>query len=191
MIVLPTAYLAPISWYKALLSGGEVQIEVMESFPKQTYRNRCIIAGPNGVQTLSVPVVKCEHKQLTRDVKICYQTKWQHQHRQAIVSAYRNTPFFDYYQDFFWPLYEKEYTYLLDLNTDCYEVVEKLITNMGTLNIPISPTKEYQGKSIEHYFEGHCKSYYQIFADRQGFKDNLSIVDLLFNIGHEALLYIQ
>lgn len=189
MRTLPTAYLAPISWYRALLKGS-AQIEVWESFPKQTLRNRCRIAGPNGVQTLSVPVCKCEHKQYTRDVQINYAEDWPHRHWQALVSAYGNTPFFAYYRDFLQPLYEKRFRYLIDLNTSLHHTICTLLYNLAP--VPTVPyTTEWQQADLDSAFLSDTeRHYYQIFADRQGFQENLSVVDLLFNMGNEALLYL-
>ena len=190
-MILPTGYLAPIAYYKALLQATDMaEIEQWESFHKQTYRNRCCIAGTNGVQTLSIPVGKCESKQYTRDVRITYQTKWQHQHWMALVSAYKHTPYFLYYEDLFRPFYEQQYAYLIDYNEALNDLVLRLL---GKPN-KVERTADWQGKDLEscwQYPKGITgKKYYQLFADKQGFTDNLSIVDLLFNMGNEAILYL-
>ncbi len=190
-MVLPTGYMAPIAYYNVLLHTKDaVAIEQWESFPKQTYRNRCCIAGTNGIQTLSIPVGKCESKQYTRDVRITYQTKWQHQHWMALVSAYKHTPYFLYYEDLFRPFYEQQYTYLLDYN----EALNDLILRLLGKPTKTERTTDWQGKDLEacwQYPTGETgKQYYQLFADKQGFTDNLSIVDLLFNLGNEAILYL-
>lgn len=190
-MTVPTAYLAPVSWYRAVLCEP-CEVEVWESFPKQTLRNRCRIAGPNGVQTLTVPVQKCERKQYTRDVKIAWQTDWRHRHRQALQSAYRSTPYFDYYADFFQPVYEQRFTFLTDLNEALHDVVMRLLTAGSEVHpAPLSKTKEWQATDCDKAFTGAgTQPYYQLFADRQGFQENLSIADLLFNTGPEALLYL-
>ena len=108
MVILPTTYWGPEEWYRMLLQADDAEVEVMESFVKQTYRNRCTILSPDGPLTLSVPVNEVESKQYTRDVEISYQSKWQHQHWMAIMSAYKHTPYFDYYQEYFRPFYERE-----------------------------------------------------------------------------------
>ena len=188
-MIFPTAYLAPVSWYKAYLSEPCMtnEIELYESFPKQTLRNLCCIAGPNGVQTLTVPVQKCEHKQLTKDVRVSYQSKWQHQHWQALVSAYRNTPYFDYYEDFFRPLYEKRFEYLIELNEQMHCIICELLG----VSFPIRYTTDWHADA-NRYQQNQSDStpYYQIFSDTQGFQRDLSIVDLLFNMGQEAPLYL-
>ncbi len=216
-LILPTAYLGPISYYRALLNPLPAYgMEAWESFPKQTLRNRCRITGANGVQTLSIPVCKSESKQFTKDVQISYQTAWQHQHWNALRSAYEHTPFFAYYADYFHPFYEQRYTYLLDFNMGLHEVVLSLLRNQAPLLPPPQGgrcpdktlsicergwkglTETWSGdKQLDRYFEGDAingvsiREYHQIFADKHGFQDNLSIVDLLFNMGNEALDYVQ
>ena len=185
-MILPTAYLAPISWYSLFLHN-DCQIEVMESYEKQTMRNRCVIVDANGTQQLSVPVKKSEHKQLTRDVEISYQTNWQHIHLEALKSAYKNTPFYDYYIDFLLPHYTRQYTYLIDLNISLHQTVMELLRQTR----PLILTSDWQGcRNLNDSFEDNVQPYYQIFADKNGFKNNLSIVDLLFNMGNEAILYL-
>lgn len=187
-MVVPTAYLAPISYYSAVLrADSTLEVEQWESFPKQTYRNRCMIAGTNGVQMLSIPVGKCERKQYTRDVKITYQDKWQHRHWMALVSAYQHTPYFAYYEDLFRPFYEQRYEYLMDYNEALHDVVMRLL---GREQVKMTRTKDWAQEELEQYWEGATKPYYQIFADRHGFENNLSIVDVLFNMGPEAILYL-
>lgn len=194
-MTLPTAYLAPISWYQAYLSE-QAEIEIFESFPKRTLRNRCLIVGTNGVQTLTVPVERADSKQLTKDVKIAYQTRWQHQHLNALISAYRHTPFFDYLFDLFEPAYLTHFTYLIDLNEALHTTVMKCLTLNLSLNEQYHYTTEWRGLSnIDRVFEQgsggndnrRAPAYYQIFADRHGFQPNLSIIDLLFNEGTEAV----
>ena len=123
-MTLPIAYMAPKDWYKAYLADPQaIEIEGLESFEKQTFRNRCLISTPDGPLTLSVPVKKVEHKQLTRDIEISYQSHWQHQHWISLVSAYRHTPFFDYYADFFRPFFERETKWLWDFNSQIHETI--------------------------------------------------------------------
>ena len=185
-MILPTAYLPPLSWQQHFFRE-DVEIEIFESFAKQTIRNRCYIAGPNGVQILSVPVEKCERKQLTKDVKIAYRSKWQHQHWQALMSTYKNTPFFDYYQDYFIEIYNKHFEFLIDLN----EELQMLINRLSGCDKQIKYTENWKALNIDDFSAGFsAKPYYQVFADRQGFRKDLSIVDLLFNMGPETTLYL-
>ena len=155
VLILPTTYLGSVDWYRAYLQAPQaVRIEVMESFPKQTYRNRCTITTPDGPLTLSVPVKKSEHKQLTRDVEISYQTRWQHQHWISLVSAYRRTPYFDYFEDYFRPFYERETKYLVDLNDGLHEVIMQLLNRSMTplAGYTLQPTTDWMGQNLEPCF---------------------------------------
>ena len=179
MIILPTTYLGSVDWYKQYLSHlTAAKIEVMESFPKQTYRNRCTITTPDGLLTLSVPVKRADSKQLTRDVEISYQQRWQHQHWIALMSAYKRTPYFDYYADFFRPFYEKETKYLVDLNEGLHDVIVRLMTNNvamgnGQWAIGENRTSDWQGLDLEPCFG-----------------NGRSIIDMLFEYGPETVIKI-
>ena len=178
-MVLPTTYLGSVEWYRRFLANpSAVQIEAMESFPKQTYRNRCTITTPDGPLTLSVPVKRADSKQLTRDVEISYQQKWQHQHWIALVSAYKRTPYFDYYADFFRPFYERETKFLVDLNEGLHETIIRLMANdvaIGNWQLAIGKnrTSDWQGLDLEPCFG-----------------DGQSILDMLFEYGPETVIKI-
>ena len=179
MIILPTTYLGSVEWYRRFLANpSAVQIEVMESFPKQTYRNRSTITTPDGLLTLSVPVKRADSKQLTRDVEISYQQKWQHQHWIALMSAYKRTPYFDYYADFFRPFYEKETKFLVDFNGGLHETIIRLMANdvaIGNWQLAIGKnrTSDWQGLDLEPCFG-----------------DGQSILDLLFEYGPGTMIKI-
>ena len=177
-MILPTTYMGSVEWYRQFLANpSAVQIEVMESFPKQTYRNRCTITTPDGALTLSVPVKRADSKQLTRDVEISYQQRWQHQHWIALVSAYKRTPYFDYYADFFRPFYEKETKFLVDLNEGLHEVIVRLLANKAMGNrqwaIGENKTTDWQGLDLEPCFG-----------------NGQSILDMLFEYGPETVIKI-
>ena len=184
-MILPTTYLGSVEWYRQFMANpSEVSIEVMESFPKQTYRNRCTITVPgNGHRvseigdrlTLSVPVKRADSKQLTRDVEISYQQRWQHQHWIALMSAYKRTPYFDYYADFFRPFYEKETKFLVDLNEGLHEVIVRLMANQGTKSQEqrLITTTDWQGLDLEPCFG-----------------NGPSILDMLFEYGPETIMKI-
>ena len=167
--------MAPREWYRAYLRNPEaVEIEAMESFEKQTYRNRCLITTPDGPLTLSVPVKKVEHKQLTRDIEISYQSRWQHQHWVSLTSAYRHTPYFDYYADFLRPFYERETKWLWDLNSELHETIMALIEGRQPGQTCIShqayrATTEWKNEDLNRYFG-----------------DGKSILDELFEFGNET-----
>ena len=193
-----------VEWYRQFLANpSAVQIEVMESFPKQTYRNRCTITVPHDSQsncqspiannlTLTVPVKRADSKQLTRDVEISYQQRWQHQHWIALVSAYKRTPYFDYYADFFRPFYEQETRFLVDFNEKIHEVILALVQNRvewGSNGVALSSTEE----TILHNIT-QCYTILHHTADWQGldleptFGNGQSILDTLFEYGPETPL---
>ena len=177
-MILPTTYMGSVEWYRQFLANpSAVQIEVMESFPKQTYRNRCTITTPDGPLTLSVPVKRADSKQLTRDVEISYQQRWQHQHWIALVSAYKRTPYFDYYADFFRPFYEQETRFLVDFNEKIHETIVRLMANRepGAKNQEqrLIITNDWQGLDLEPTFG-----------------NGQSILDTLFEYGPETIMKI-
>lgn len=194
-MILPTTYMGSVEWYRQFLANpSAVQIEVMESFPKQTYRNRCTITTPDGSLTLSVPVKRADSKQLTRDVEISYQQRWQHQHWIALMSAYKRTPYFDYYADFFRPFYEQETRFLVDFNEKIHEVILALVQNrveLGSNGVALSSTE----KTILHNTT-QCYTILHHTADWQGldlepcFGDGQSILDMLFEYGPETVMKI-
>lgn len=195
-MILPTTYMGSVEWYRQFLANpSAVQIEVMESFPKQTYRNRCIITTPDGPLTLSIPVKRADSKQLTRDVEISYQQRWQHQHWIALVSAYKRTPYFDYYADFFRPFYEQETRFLVDFNEKIHEVILALVQNRvewGSNGVALSSTEE----TILHNTT-QCYTILHHTADWQGldleptFGNGRSILDLLFEYGPETIIKLN
>ena len=168
-----------VGWYRLFLANpSSVQIEVMESFPKQTYRNRCTITTPDGPLTLSIPVKRADSKQLTRDVEISYQQRWQHQHWIALTSAYKRTPYFDYYADFFRPFYEQETRFLVDFNEKIHEVIVRLMANQAKGEeakrlLGKNRTTDWQGLDLEPCFG-----------------NGQSILDLLFEYGPETIMKI-
>lgn len=204
-IYLSSAYLAPIQYYSKFVSGKEIIIEKNESYIKQSFRSRCMIASANGPIPLSIPVVHSStEKTLMKDIRIAEHGNWQHMHWNAIISAYNSTPFFEFYQDDFYPFYHKKQTFLFDFN----EGLQNLILDLLGINLPkITYTSEYKadvtdGSDMRETI--HPKKdwrkldpiflslpYYQVFAQKLGFIENLSIIDLLFNMGNESQLILN
>lgn len=192
-------YLAPIEYYSYLFRAEKAVIEIYDNYQKQSYRNRCIIAGANGAMTLSIPIEKpSTAKCPMKDIRIAEHGNWQHLHWQAIVSAYNSTPFFEFYEDDFAPFYEQKFDFLLDFNEALRETICRLIG----IDTPISYSDKYivkvphdtvdlretiHPKRISNF---KIKPYYQVFREKNGFLPNLSIIDLLFNLGNETRLSV-
>ena len=203
-VYLSSAYLAPVEYYTKLLAFDKVYVEQHDHYIKQTYRNRCTIATPQGELALSVPIVKPpEPKCPMRDIRISEHGHWRHLHWNAIESAYGNTPFFEYYKDDLYPFYERKYEFLVDFNEALCRTVCDLIgfhphmertpaykVGMGSgeadFRDSIHPKKDFRVADPEFV----ARPYYQVFAPALGFLPNLSIIDLLFNMGPESLLVL-
>jgi hypothetical protein len=200
-VYLSTAYLAPVRYYTKLYHfAGDVRMEACENYLKQTYRNRCTIAEANGLLSLSIPVVKPGGlKCLTKDIRISGHGNWRHLHWNALVSAYRMSPFFEYYEEDFAPFYHTRYEYLFDFNEELRQTVCRLLDMEPqvsyTENYTPSVPHDYR-ETIRPRHEGVDSSfvpypYYQVFQAKHGFLPNLSIIDLLFNMGPEAILVLR
>lgn len=199
-VYLSTAYLGPVQQYCKMYRFSDVYIETQENYLKQTYRNRCTIAGANGPLSLSVPIVKPDTpKCLTRDIRISDHGNWRHLHWHAILSAYNMSPFFEYYEEDFAPLYEKKYDFLLDFN----EALRQIICRLLDIQPRIQYTETYRPAVANDFRESirprqplpdpsfSPRPYYQVFKEKYGFLPNLSIVDLLFNMGPEGIVVLR
>jgi len=201
-VLLSSAYFAPVHFYSRFLFHPQVYIEQYEHFPKQTYRNRCELLGGNGPISLVVPVVKGRGpKVLMKDLQISYDTEWQRNHWQTIVSAYNSSPYFEYYQDELQPFFTKHFSFLLDFNQQIHQTIcdffeiedhsqltedfEKVPPATINLREAISPKNKTQ-----HDPQFTPLPYTQVFEEKFGFIPNLSILDLLFNEGPNAYTFL-
>lgn len=196
-ILLHPNYFPSISTYTALLQADTITFEVADNFQKQTNRNRMYIYSPNGIQLLNIPVKhsKSEHQKY-KDVKIENAFDWQKNHFKSLEAAYRTSPFFEYFEDDFIPIFKKKHEFLMDLNFQIYEVVN----NCLGIDLPFSKTEEYfhETPSFDdfRYLTNGKKdaftneTYIQVFNEKHGFIPNLSILDLLFNEGRHAKEYL-
>lgn len=200
-ILISTSYFPPISYFKAILSADSVTLEQHENFIKKTYRNRCRIYAANGTINLTVPVQEAvRRKVLVRDVKIDYSTDWQKQHFKSIESAYNSSPFFEYLVDDFTRFFNQRTTFLFDLNQQilqqAFETMEiapqiDLSTNYeGIVSNKKDLRNSLQAKNQHENQFVNKKAYTQVFGDKQGFQEDLSILDLLFNLGSQAYSYL-
>ncbi|ETD18748.1 MULTISPECIES: WbqC family protein [Prevotellaceae] len=207
--LLSSTYFGPVQWYQKLNRYEACLIERCDSFIKQTYRNRCIIAATGGRQALTVPIVHDEGDMLMRDVRISDHGNWRHLHWNALLSAYGESPFFDFYADDLRPFYEKRWAFLFDFNMEIMQKMCELLdieprvsTTDEYVFLPEDNGSEATGTGIMDFrdairpkhplpdAEFEPQEYYQVYALKHGFQPNLSILDLLFNEGPEAVLYL-
>ena len=205
--LLQTTYFGPIQWYQKLYRYDQTLIEQYDSYQKQTYRNRCVIATANGLQTLTVPVEHSVNSQelsanspKVKDLRISDHNQWRRIHWNALQSAYSESPFFDYYADDIRPFFEKRYEFLIDFN----EAIRQTVCDLLDIHPNVSYTSDFslQPSAVDDYREVinakhpqadadfRPRRYWQVFEDRHGFQANLSILDLLFNMGNEAVFYL-
>ena len=204
--MLTSAYLAPVQYYTKIYRAPYIMEERGDHYVKQTYRTRTVIAGPDGPLPLTIPI---EHGSMarpcTRDIRISNHGNWRRLHWAALVSAYENSPFFDYYAEDFRPFYEKECQYLVDFNEALREKVCELLdlqpdirisesyTDVTTCAEPIDDLRETIRPKVPFALDCRFRpaEYYQVFSARNGFLPNLSMADLLFNMGPESRLVLR
>ncbi|WP_296381375.1 WbqC family protein [Winogradskyella sp.] len=196
-LIHPT-YFPNLAHFVAMLKTDTVFFEVSDNYQKQTHRNRTEIYGANGKLALTVPVSYTQkNRQLYKDVKIANENSWQQQHLKSLQSAYRMSPFFEFYIDDLMPLFEKQFDYILDFNLNCFEVLLECLQLKITTTTTQIFEKESEGKTdyralVNRNFEVNDFQYYtQVFIEKHGFISNLSILDILFNEGPNTELYLK
>ena len=197
-ILIHPTYFPSISHFVAMAQAGSVTFEMEDNYQKQTNRNRTFIYSPNGIQLLNIPIKHTkESHQRSKDVRLETAFDWQKQHFKSLEAAYRTSPFFEYFEDSLVPIFTKKHVFLMDLNLETMAIVCKCLG----MPFEFKETTEYfhqasdytdlralaNGKKDTASFE----SYTQVFGDRHGFINNLSILDLLFNEGRFALDYLK
>ena len=206
--LLQTTYFGPIQWYQKLYRYDQTLIEQYDSYQKQTYRNRCVIATANGLQALTVPVEHNVQRSMfnvqCKDLRISDHNQWRRVHWNALQSAYSESPFFDYYADDIRPFFEKKYEFLVDFNEairqtvcdllDIQPKVEYTSSFLSPLTSHLSPLDDFREvinvKHPQADADFQPRRYWQVFEGKHGFQANLSILDLLFNMGNEAIFYL-
>lgn len=197
-ILIHPTYFPSISHYVAMIQADSVTFEMEDNFQKQTNRNRMYIYSPNGVQLLNIPVKHAVEKhQKYKDVRIENDFGWQKNHFKSLEAAYRTSPFFEYFEDDFRPLFEKKHEFLMDLNLEVFQLVN------DSLGINIQPEKTTEFfHEVADYTDfrplvngkkdtTQLEEYTQVFNEKHGFINNLSILDLLFNEGRYAVDYLK
>lgn len=199
--LLSSTYFGPIDFFAHVVQSKSSTIEVSENFQKQTYRNRCYIYGANGRLLLNVPVRHRrdnEDKRKTKDSLVANEFDWQKLHWKSIESAYRTSPYFEFYEDELRPLYEKKHKFLIDLNMETMQFVEDVFQESWNLK----RTEEYKDTytdllDIRGLITPKKNSgiitpeYTQVFSGKFGFIENLSVLDLIFMEGPNALNYLE
>ena len=196
MVLYPT-YFSPIAHYAALAKTNDVIFEVEDNYQKQTFRTRCYIYGANGKLLLNIPIQHGESIK-TKDIKIDTKFHWPKQHIKALQVAYRSSPYFEFYEEDILTVFNKMPKFLLDFNFKCQEVILKLLDLEVSYIVTNKYMKEYKN-SVDFRFLVDAKSkrdynfnkYIQVFSVKLGFIENLSILDLLFMEGPNALSYLE
>ena len=193
--LLQTTYFGPVQWYQKLHRYDHILIEQYDSYQKQTYRNRCLIATTQGVQALTVPVVH-DSKSSISDVLISDHGNWRHLHWQALQSAYGDSAFFEYYEDDLRPFFkENNWERLVDYNDAiCRKVCELLDIQPSIVHQSSQDCSDFRLVINPKHPLEDCefmpRKYYQVYQQKHGFLSNLSILDLLFNMGPESIFFL-
>ena len=193
--LLSSTFFGPIQWYQKLANYDSVLVEHHDHYQKQTYRNRCIIATAQGTQALTVPAERGNDD----EVRISNHGAWRRIHWNALTSAYSESPFFEYYADDLRPFFEREWHWLYDYNLEICHTMCQLLDIQPQLNTTATYEKEgpwddyrdiIRPKHPGNDPQYSLLPYYQVFAARHGFLPNLSILDLLFNMGPEGIYWL-
>ena len=198
-ILIHPTYFPTIAHFVAIVHAETVTFEAADNFQKQTFRNRMYVYGANGKLLLNIPVKHNKDKQKTiyKDIEIENVEDWQKQHWRSIVSAYKSSPFFEYYEDDLKDLFTTPHTSLYDLNIKLFTILCECIE----IDIKVEFTTAFNTTTTEtdlRYLANSKKetpiqleSYTQVFGDKYGYLNNLSILDLLFNEGPNTLNYLE
>ena len=196
-ILLPIFYLPPISWFSVFLDPeNDIAFEQFEHFPKQTYRNRAVIYGANGKLPLIIPIQHTGKREM-KDIRISYAEDWQKLHWKSIKTAYQSTPYFEYYEEKLKAIFQEKTDSLLEFNLNALKVILGILKAEKDFIVTEEYFKNPSQKDFRSAFSAKSESeiamqdYYQSFSDKHGFLKDLSILDLICNIGPESLTYIK
>jgi len=197
--LLHPVFFPNVAHFVAMIKADGIVFEVCDNYQKQTYRNRTSIYGANGKIDLNVPVVYSQkNRQLYKDVQIFNTENWQSQHLKSLESAYRTSPFFEFYIDDLMPLFTSEAKTIMDYNFKCLELIFECLQlpfkYETTVSFELEPKGVIDARSLVNCRKEIPQSmipYAQVFDDKHGFLSNLSILDLLFNEGPNTELYLQ
>ena len=201
MITVDLQYFPPVTFFSTLFEETYVNIDVYENYRKMSFRNRCVVAGSNGLINLSVPLENGrDQKGMIKEIRIDNWDKWQRQHWHTIFSCYGNSPFFEFYGNEVENLFRKKFDYLFDLNLEMLEWVKKTIKLPGQISLTDTFCKSYpddvddfRNKWLPKNFQLDEKQikYTQVFEEKIKFQPNLSILDLLFCEGPQTAFILK
>jgi hypothetical protein len=204
-VLLVTSYWPNLHYFFYVLNASIINIEQFDNYSKQSYRNRTQILSANGILNLSIPIKKNKSKKVVKSIEISYKEDWQKNHWRAITSAYKNSPYFDFFEEDLKVFYSNKYNLLIDYNTDQLKFIIKVLKQKRNIQL----TKQYESnpdsvidlRTIIHPKQSYLsdkllankldQSYYQTFENKISFTPNLSILDLLFNKGLHTIDYLK
>jgi hypothetical protein len=196
-VLISTAYLPPAEYFSVIHSAVDVFIEASENYLKQSYRNRCYILSPKGPLVLSVPVYEgSRHKIPIREARIDYSKRWQQVHLRGITSCYRCTPYFEFFYEPIERIILQKHEFLWDLNMQLFKQILKFLKIKKAIQLtsafenPVGNAYDFRykiepGKNLFIH-----DPYIQVFGSITGFTPNLSIIDLIFNLGPDTVDYV-
>lgn len=195
--LLPIVYLGNVDYYSVWAQADEILLEKFESYPKQTFRNRTTILGANGVMDLTIPIKKGDERLIT-DIKIDNSVNWRNQHWQALLSGYKSSPFFEYFEADLIQFYESKGEWLFEELYQLHSQLLKLLSIKNTSSFTTEFYKETEGIDLRNRLKPSKDpqlfvqpEYYQVFSDKHGFSPNLGVIDLLSNEGKGASNYLK
>ena len=204
-VLLVTSYWPNLHYFFYVLNASIINIEQFDNYSKQSYRNRTQILSANGVLNLSIPIKKNKSEKVVNSIEISYKEDWQKNHWRAITSAYKNSPYFDFFEEDLKVFYSNKYNLLIDYNLDQLKFIIKVLKQKENIQL----TKQYESnpesvidlRTIIHPKHSYSsdklvankldQSYYQTFENKISFTPNLSILDLLFNKGLHTIDYLK
>lgn len=204
-VLLVTSYWPNLHYFFYVLNASIINIEQFDNYSKQSYRNRTQILSANGVLNLSIPIKKNKSEKVVNAIEISYKEDWQKNHWRAITSAYKNSPYFDFFEEDLKVFYSNKYNLLIDYNLDQLKFIIKVLKQKKNIQL----TKQYESnpesvidlRTIIHPKQSYLsdklvankldQSYYQTFENKISFTPNLSILDLLFNKGLHTIDYLK
>lgn len=203
-VILTSSYFPPIQYFSEIINSENVYIEINENYSRQSYRNRCNILTCNGILSLSIPIIRKKEKNNNIcNIKIDYVTNWQRLHINAIISAYGKSPFFEYYSEPLFNIIKQNTELLIDLNSNILNIIFEILKIKKVINKTESFIKKYPTNTLDLRYSIHPKlinsdnsriinkEYIQTFSDRFSFTPNLSILDLIFNLGPDSIDYLK